>query len=148
MIGTNNIGHQDGTTPQEAAQGILAIVQKLRKQYPQMKIIVLKVFPRDEKPDGKYRKKVDEINVALAFRLQGLPNVTLVDINAGFLDKDGTLPKSIMGDFLHPGKEGYEYWAVKVAPVVAQAFQQYDRQVQPQRQRGNARGENRQPPRN
>jgi len=128
LIGTNNIGHSDGSTPKEAAEGIAAIVKKLQKQYPKLQIIVLKVFPRDEKPDGEYRKKVNEINAALPALLKRLNNVSLVDINAGFLDKDGTLPKSIMGDFLHPGKEGYEYWAKAVAPIIEKAFQRYDRQ--------------------
>jgi beta-glucosidase len=130
MIGTNNIGHKEGSTPKEAAEGIAAIVKKLQKQYPKLQIIVLKVFPRDEKPDGEFRKKVDEINAALPALLKGQRNVSLVDINAGFLDKDGTLPKSIMGDFLHPGKEGYEYWGQKIEPVIKEKFQQYDREDQ------------------
>ncbi|MDR0327639.1 MAG: GDSL-type esterase/lipase family protein [Planctomycetaceae bacterium] len=128
MIGTNNIGHSDGSTPKETAEGIVAIVKKLQKQYPRMQIIVLKVFPRDEKPDGDYRKKVDEINAALPAMLRGLRNVSLMDINTNFLDKDGTLPKSIMGDSLHPGKEGYELWGNAVSPSIKQAFQRYDQQ--------------------
>ena len=128
MIGTNNVGHREGTTPKEAAEGTAAIVRKLRTQYPRLQIIVLKVFPRDEKPDGEYRKKVNEINAALPALLNRMPNVYLADINAGFLDKDGTLPKEIMGDFLHPGKEGYEYWGNAVSPYIQAAFQRYDRQ--------------------
>ena len=134
MIGTNNIGHREGTTPKEAAEGIVAIVRKLKNQYPKLQIIVLNVFPRDEKPDGEYRKKVNEINAALPALLDtALPtlprgtegDIRVVDINAGFLDADGTLPKRIMDDFLHPGKEGYEYWGEKIAPVIKEAFQRY-----------------------
>ena len=128
MIGTNNIGHSDGSTPKEAAEGVVAIVKKLQYQYPRLQIIVLKIFPRDEKPDGEYRKKVNEINAALPAKLKGSRNVALMDINAIFLDKDGTLPKSIMEDFLHPGKEGYERWGNAVSPVLKQAFKRYDRQ--------------------
>ena len=135
MIGTNNIGHRDGSTAKEAAQGIVAIVGELKRQYPKLQIIVLKVFPRDEKPDGEYRKKVNEINATfpglLETALLALPrgaekDIRIVDINDGFLDKDGILPKSIMGDFLHPGKEGYEYWGEKVAPLIKEAFQRHD----------------------
>jgi len=135
MIGTNNIGHREGTTPKEAAAGIVAIVSKLKRQYSKLQIIVLKVFPRDEKPDGEYRKRVNEINVALPALLKAalptLPrgmdgDIRIVDINEGFLDKDGILPKSIMEDFLHPGKDGYEYWGEKIAPVIKEAFQRYD----------------------
>ena len=131
MIGTNNIGHSDGSTPKETADGIVFIVQKLHTQYPKLQIIVLKVFPRDEKPDGEYRKKVNEINAALAIPFAEAPNnISLVDINTGFLNADGTLPKSMMEDFLHPGKEGYEYWGESVAPLIQRAFQRYDQQEQ------------------
>ena len=135
MIGTNNIGQSQGTTPKEAAEGIVAIVSKLKKQYPKLQIIVLKVFPRDEKPDGEYRKRVNEINAALPALLEAalptLPrgedgDIRIVDINEGFLDKDGVLPKSVMDDFLHPGKEGYEYWGEKISPIIKAAWERYD----------------------
>jgi len=126
MIGTNNIGHRDGSTSTEAAEGIVAIVKKLQKQYPKLKIIVLKVFPRDEKPDGEFRKKVNEINAVLPSMLTGMKSVYLLDINAGFLDQDGTLPKRIMDDFLHPGKEGYVHWGNAVGSAIEILFQQAD----------------------
>jgi beta-glucosidase len=126
MIGTNNIGHKDGTNPKEAAEGIVAIVKKLQKHYPKLQIIVLNVFPRDEKPDGDFRKKVNEINAALPAMLEGLKNVYLTDINAGFLDENGILPKSIMNDSLHPDAKGYEYWGEKITPIIKEKFQQYD----------------------
>ena len=131
MIGTNNIGHRDGSTPQETVAGIVAIVQKLHKQYPKLQILLLDVFPRDEKPDGDYRKKVNEINEALPSMLQRASLVsplTRMSLKGDFLDKDGTLPKSIMGDSLHPGKEGYEIWGDAVSPTIKRLFQQYDRQ--------------------
>ncbi|MCL2710797.1 MAG: GDSL-type esterase/lipase family protein [Planctomycetaceae bacterium] len=133
MIGTNNIGHAQGTTPREAAEGIVAIVGKLKRQYPQLQIIVLNVFPRDERPDGEYRRRVNDINVALPGLLEGAmlalgagDDIRIVDINEGFLDENGILPRSIMGDFLHPGREGYEYWGEKIAPVIKEAFERYD----------------------
>src|SRR5436190_8716596 len=43
MIGTNNTG---GHTAEQIAGGIKAIVEELRKQKPQMKILLLGVFPR------------------------------------------------------------------------------------------------------
>ncbi|MDR0520381.1 MAG: GDSL-type esterase/lipase family protein [Planctomycetaceae bacterium] len=135
MIGTNNIGTKT-TTPKEAAEGIAAIVKKLQTQYPKLQIIVLKVFPRDEKPDGERRKRVEEINSYLPAMLKGLKNVELVDINAGFLDKEGNLPKTIMKDFLHPGKEGYEYWGGKVEPLIKAKFAQYDAPRDKQSRRG------------
>ena len=35
-----------------------------------------------------------------------------------FLDKDGTLPRDIMPDLLHPNAKGYEIWAEAIEPSV------------------------------
>lgn len=116
MIGTNNV---NSSTPKETADGIKAIVNKLQKQFPEMKILVLKVFPRDNKPDGNLRVKVDEINSFLPDLLKDEKNVTLLDINHVFLDGDGVLQPAIMADFLHPGEAGYALWAEAVEPTLA-----------------------------
>lgn len=117
MIGTNNIGH-GSSTPAEAASGIKAIVERLQKQYPEIKVLVLHVFPRDEKPDGKLRTKVNEINALLPELFKDAKNVTLLDIGPKFLDADGTLPKDIMPDFLHPNDKGYKIWAEAITPAL------------------------------
>lgn len=117
MIGTNNVGH-GSSSPKEAADGIKAIVEKLEKQYPEMKILVLNVFPRGNVPDDDLRKKVDEINNLLPELLEDKKNVTLLDINAVFLDKNKILSKDIMPDFLHPNQHGYKLWAKAMEPVL------------------------------
>jgi lysophospholipase L1-like esterase len=48
MIGTNNIG---GHTAQQIAGGIKAIVEELKRQKPNIKILVLGVFPRGNRDD-------------------------------------------------------------------------------------------------
>ncbi|MDR0870959.1 MAG: GDSL-type esterase/lipase family protein [Planctomycetaceae bacterium] len=123
MIGTNNSGNP-ANTPWQIADGVRAIVDKLQKQYPQIKIVVLKVFPRDEKPDGHLRFRVNEINLSLPDVLKGYKNVEIVDINGGFLADDGVLPKDIMPDFLHPNDKGYTIWGDSVAPVLKEKFGQ------------------------
>src|SRR4051794_27771196 len=50
MIGTNNIG---GHTAQQIAGGIKAIVEELKKQKPDIKILVLGVFPRGGSSDAE-----------------------------------------------------------------------------------------------
>ncbi|MDR1385413.1 MAG: GDSL-type esterase/lipase family protein [Planctomycetaceae bacterium] len=122
MIGTNNIGH-GSSQPKDAADGVLAIVQKLQKLYPDAKIFVLYVFPRDEKPDGRLRAKVNEINAYLPKLLANLNNVVLVDIGYLFLQEDGTLPKSIMPDSLHPNDDGYVVWGNAVEPFLKPIFE-------------------------
>ncbi|MDR1485464.1 MAG: GDSL-type esterase/lipase family protein [Planctomycetaceae bacterium] len=121
MIGTNNIG-SNSSTPKETADGIKLIVGKLEKQYPDIKIIVLHVFPRDEKPDGRLRKRVDEINSFLPELFKSDKNVKLLDINKAFLDENNILPKSIMPDSLHPNESGYKSWAEAVEPALVEIF--------------------------
>ena len=50
MIGTNNTG---GHTAQQIAVGIMAIVEKLKRQKPHIKILVLGVFPRGNAADAE-----------------------------------------------------------------------------------------------
>jgi beta-glucosidase len=121
MIGTNNIS-SNSSTPQDTADGIKLIVEKLKKQYPEIKIIVLHVFPREEKPDGKLRKKVEEINAFLPEFFKEDKNVKLLDINKVFLDENKILPKSIMPDGLHPNEIGYKLWAEAVEPELVEIF--------------------------
>jgi beta-glucosidase len=114
MIGTNNTGFErDGKTPRnttpEIIEGITAVVHELRGKFPAAKILLLAVFPRGEK-DSVQRAQVGEINKVIA-KLHDGTHVYYQDIGAKFLDADGTLPKGIMPDLLHPNEKGYQIWA-------------------------------------
>src|SRR5690606_18445166 len=113
-IGTNNTGFEsDGTTPRnttpEIVEGVTTIVQDLRKDFPNAKILLLAIFPRAEK-DSARRAQVTEINRSIA-KLHDGRNIHYLDIGAKFLDADGTLPTDIMPDLLHPNEKGYQIWA-------------------------------------
>jgi lysophospholipase L1-like esterase len=56
MIGTNNTG---GHTAEQIAGGIKAIVEELRRQKPDVKVLVLGVFPRGNAADAE--RTVDQI---------------------------------------------------------------------------------------
>src|SRR5438132_13203340 len=56
MIGTNNIG---GHTAQQIAGGIKAIVEELKRQKPDIKVLVLGVFPRGGSADAE--RSLDQI---------------------------------------------------------------------------------------
>src|SRR5262252_3849901 len=49
LIGTNNFG-LEGHPPDGIAKGVATIVQTLRKKLPSTKVLLLAIFPRDEKP--------------------------------------------------------------------------------------------------
>lgn len=128
MIGTNNTGHQgrpqkelDGAvyqcTARQTADGVKAIVTKLKEKCPGAKILILAIFPRGANAADKLRQQNEETN-AIIKNLADNKTVFFMDINAKFLEADGTLSKDIMPDLLHPNEKGYEIWAEAIAPKV------------------------------
>lgn len=116
MIGTNNVGH-NSSNPQQTADGVKAIVSTLRSKIPAAKILLLGIFPRDEKPDGALRKQVAEATSLFKSVADG-QHVHFLDIGAKFLNEDGSAPKEIMPDFLHLSPKGYDLWAAAIAPKI------------------------------
>ncbi len=56
LIGTNNL---TANTVPEIAAGVEAIIKEIKARSPKTKILLLGVFPRDEKPGTDLRKKID-----------------------------------------------------------------------------------------
>jgi lysophospholipase L1-like esterase len=114
MIGTNNSGSNTG---EDIADGVKAIVSKLRSKLPNTKVLVLAVFPRGaDKNDA--RRKVNDATNAIISKLDDGKNVFYLDIGPKFLGEDGTLSKEIMPDLLHLSPQGYQIWADAVEPTV------------------------------
>jgi len=115
LIGTNNICW--GTdTPRQAADGVRAVARKLNDLYPEMKVLVLGVFPRRRKIDHPHRKQIIELNSRLPALLKGMKNVSFLDIGPKFLDEKGFLSKEMMPDTTHPSEKGHEIWARAIEP--------------------------------
>ncbi len=117
MIGTNNSNGKDNTA-EEIGDGIVAICKKLRKELPEMKILILAIFPRAEKPCAQREKNAKASE--LASKIADGKMIHYLDINKGFLTEDGTLTKEIMPDFLHPNVKGYKIWAEAMEPKIAE----------------------------
>lgn len=120
MIGTNNT-KQNGrqiNNPPEVIEGITVIVKEIRTRLPESKILLLGVFPRAEKGDS-LRDQVGEINTAIAKLADG-KMIKYLDIGPKFLQPDGTLPKDVMPDLLHPNANGYQIWADAMEPTLAE----------------------------
>ncbi len=117
MIGTNNTGHRQDP-PEQTADGIKLILELLQDRKPNARILLLSVFPRDEKPGGKQRQLNDAINVRIKPFADG-GKVHWLNLTDTFLAQDGTLPKETMPDFLHPQAAGYEKWAKAIESRIA-----------------------------
>jgi lysophospholipase L1-like esterase len=107
MIGTNNSAHNSA---EQIAEGIKAIVTKLRTKLPETKILVLAIFPRGPNANDPLRKVVQGTN-AIVQKLADDKTVFYLDIGEKFLQPDGELSKEIMPDFLHLSPKGYQIWA-------------------------------------
>ncbi len=112
MIGTNNFFIN---TPEQIRDGVQAIVDKIRQKKPKAKILLIAIFPRGEKPDDAGRLMAIKVNKLLE-PIGHQRNVTFLDFGAKFLEPDGTISRSMMGDFLHPTEKGYHVWGDAVEP--------------------------------
>jgi lysophospholipase L1-like esterase len=114
MIGTNNTGRN---TPEQIADGVKAIVEKLRSKLPKTKILLLAIFPRDQKPEGEKRRRVKAANEIIA-KFDDGKTVKYLDIGDRFIETDGTISKEIMPDYLHLTSKGYRIWADAIEPTL------------------------------
>lgn len=130
MIGTNNTGHQGRpqvelkgaiyqSTAEQTAEGVSAIIKLLREKQPQMKILLLGIFPRGADANDEKRKQNIATN-SLISKLADDRTVHYQDISNTFLQADGVLSKEIMPDLLHLNETGYEKWSQAILPKVTE----------------------------
>lgn len=117
MIGTNNLGNPPKASPEDTAKGVVCIVKAVREKLPHAKILLLAVFPRGMAAGDPYRAQIRTVNDTIA-RLDDGQHVRYLDIGQKFLTDDGTLPKNIMPDALHPNARGYQIWADAIDPQI------------------------------
>jgi len=108
MIGTNNL-HSNRNTVEETADGVIAVCKKLRTKLPKTKILLLGIFPREERP-CPLREKVARTN-RLFSKIADGKMIHYLDIGRSFLESDGSISKNVMPDFLHLSTKGYQVWA-------------------------------------
>lgn len=122
MIGTNNTGAHSAD---QIAGGIKAIIAELQKQKPDMKVLLLGVFPRAggvekgaDAPKEKLNPKIKQINEIIA-KFADNKKVFYKDIGGKFLNADGGLERKVMPDLLHLSEEGYKIWADAIKEDIA-----------------------------
>ena len=129
MIGTNNSGQHTG---EQIADAVKKIVSLIRAKLPGTKVLLLAIFPRDARrnQDGLITEAViadsakrvaanDRANALLA-KLDDGASIRYLNINAGFLGRDGRIPWTIMPDQLHLTGAGYQMWAEAIDKPLAE----------------------------
>ncbi|HLP24123.1 MAG TPA: GDSL-type esterase/lipase family protein [Acidobacteriota bacterium] len=123
MLGTNNSGEHTG---EQIAAADKKIVELIRANIPEAKVLLLAIFPRGPRKDKegkivddgvKRMQVIHEANAILA-KLDDGKNVRFLDIGAKFLDADGKIPDAVMPDQLHPNVAGYQIWADAMRPLL------------------------------
>jgi beta-glucosidase len=115
LIGTNNL--VNSYTPYETAQGVAAVVNAVRTIQPHSQVLLLGVLPRGQEPDTPLRQEISDTN-AMISQLDDHNMVRYLDIGSAYLNPDGTIPQSLMSDYVHPNVLGYEVMTQAIAPAL------------------------------
>jgi lysophospholipase L1-like esterase len=116
LIGTNNAGHRHDE-PENIGAGVKVILDELKLQLPQSKILLMAIFPRSRDNKKRMHKRVDATNKII----QGFTDqkhVLWLDINQQFLTEQGVLLESVMPDLLHLNRLQYEVWAKAILAFI------------------------------
>ena len=97
-IGTNNIGRDND---EEIVDGLVLLLKAVQQRQPKAKIKVLGILPRRDKEE-----RVAGLNKTIAEAIAPL-GLSLTDVGAPLLGKDGKIDESCFTDGLHPNEKGY-----------------------------------------
>jgi beta-glucosidase len=114
LIGTNDLAH--GRPPELAAQGIRAVLIRLRQTLPETRILLLGLTPRGATPDDPLRQEVGAVNTLIQTCADKM--ITYADIGGVLLDGKGVLSTGLSPDLLHFNGAGYQRLAPKLDPLI------------------------------
>jgi lysophospholipase L1-like esterase len=115
LIGTNDLAH--GRPPEVAAEGIRAVLIRLRQKLPNTHILLLGLWPRGATPDDPLRQAVGVVNRLIQTCADGSA-ITYADIGGVLLDKNSRLSTKLAPDLLHFSGAGYKLLAPKLDPLI------------------------------
>ncbi len=124
LAGTNNVGALAGPDGVEAkaedtSRGLRAIVHVIQEKAPAATIIVMGIFPRNDKMT--FMPVINRINRNLSSFADGR-KIRYLDINDKLADGEGNLFDGMMNanDKLHPTTKAYQVWADALKPILTE----------------------------
>lgn len=120
-IGTNN----HGDSAEEVAEGIKAICNLIRDKQPQAYLVVTSLLPRGHKPNP-LRDRNAKVNSLISDNLRGNSRAQLVNLDAGFVQADGTISHHDLYDYLHLTQKGYDRAFEPVTELLLQLLGEFE----------------------
>jgi lysophospholipase L1-like esterase len=119
LAGTNDLTDQEGAGNDLIAgvsRRIQEILRVFERKAPQATIVLMAIFPRNDKP--KLSPVIEKINANLSQIADGR-RVRYLNINDRLADRHGKLFDGTMNsrDKLHPTVKGYQLWADALKPL-------------------------------
>lgn len=114
-IGINNLN--SGDTPEDTAEGIIAVTEEAEKVFPGSRIILLGLFPSGKESDSEIRRKCDTVHGILAGHTFSRAEYT--DPTEWFLAPDGSIRDGLYGgDYVHLTEAGYKVAATHLVDIL------------------------------
>jgi lysophospholipase L1-like esterase len=113
LIGTNDLAY--GRSPELTADGIRTTLEALRQPFPEARILLLGLLPREESPTAPLRVATTRVNHLIRDCADGR-HIFYADIGDVLLDGGGHLPAAIAPDGLHFTARGYSLLASRLDP--------------------------------
>lgn len=113
LIGTNDLAA--GRSPELAADGIRAVLEALRQHFPDTRILLLGLLPREEAATAPLRTAATRVNRLIRECADG-EHIVYAEIGDVLLDDRGRLISAIAPDGLHFTAHGYELLASRLNP--------------------------------
>ena len=119
MIGNNNMFFVPETGVDAAARGVKACAENLRRKFPKVPIVVVKILPAHE-PGNVFYENIKKTNAALdLLKLDAAKSIRVLDLTEDMLNNDGTINAVLFTkDKIHLSESGYGLYAKKLRPVV------------------------------
>jgi lysophospholipase L1-like esterase len=120
LIGINNSWMSEEPVVDSIVEGTRAVLEAVHARQPQARIVLQTLLPTAE------RDRNEQIVQPVNRRLAGLAasprfagHVSLLDLHAAFLDREGRQVTSYFVDGLHPNEAGYRAWRDRLVPFLA-----------------------------
>ena len=123
LAGNNNMFFTPETGVEPVAKAIKVSVSRIKEEFPDAHVIVVKIFPAGE-PTARFYKDIMKTNEAIdKLNLGQSESVSVLDIWNEMVNSNGEVKQELFKpDKIHLSLKGYELYASKLKPIILKAL--------------------------